>query len=90
LAVARVAIEDRIRLFAICRANQVVKVARGGGLIQELTDRADEMAVIDAQCLDIVEDSPRCARSCPRHEMTISCYHHQGVSSLGKGLRASA
>jgi putative glutamine amidotransferase len=22
--------------------------------------------------------------------MTISCYHHQGVGSLGEGLRASA
>ena len=36
LAVARVALEDRMPLLAICRGLQVVNVARGGDLIQDL------------------------------------------------------
>ena len=36
LALARVALEDRIPLLAICRGLQVVNVARGGDLIQDL------------------------------------------------------
>ena len=36
LALARVALEDRMPLLAICRGLQVVNVARGGDLIQDL------------------------------------------------------
>lgn len=36
LALARVALEDRLPLLAICRGLQVVNVARGGDLIQDL------------------------------------------------------
>ena len=38
LALARVAIEDRIPLLAICRGTQVVNVARGGDLVQDMTE----------------------------------------------------
>ena len=38
LALARVAVEDRIPLLAICRGAQVVNVARGGTLVQDLTE----------------------------------------------------
>lgn len=89
LALARVAIEDRIPLLAICRGNQVVNVARGGDLVQDLVESVGSDHRHLVHTIDIVEDSPL-RRVVPGHEMTISCYHHQGVGSLGEGLRASA
>ena len=38
LAVARVALADQIPLLAICRGNQIVNVALGGDLVQDMTD----------------------------------------------------
>jgi putative glutamine amidotransferase len=70
LAVARVALEDRIPLLAICRGLQVVNVARGGDLIQDLPAAHRSVHVVG--------------------DLTVSCYHHQGVGRPGKGLRAIA
>jgi putative glutamine amidotransferase len=89
LALARVAIEDRIPLLAICRGNQVVNVARGGDLVQDLVETVGTDHRHLVHTIDIVEGSPL-RRVVPGHEMTISCYHHQGVGSLGTGLRAAA
>jgi putative glutamine amidotransferase len=89
LSLARVAIEDHIPLLAICRGNQVVNVARGGDLVQDLTETlgTDHRHLVHS--IEIVENSP--LRSVvPGDSMTISCYHHQGLGELGKGLEASA
>jgi putative glutamine amidotransferase len=89
LALARVAIEDRIPLLAICRGTQVVNVARGGDLVQDMTEAlgADHRHLVHE--IEILEDSPLRA-VVPDDRMTISCYHHQGLGRLGRGLRASA
>lgn len=89
LSLARVALEDRIPLLAICRGTQVVNVARGGDLVQDLTEvlGADHRHLVHS--IEIVEDSPL-RQLVPGPEMTISCFHHQGLGSLGKGLQAAA
>jgi putative glutamine amidotransferase len=89
LALARVAIEDRIPLLAICRGTQVVNVARGGDLVQDMTETlgADHRHLVHE--IEILEDSPLRA-VVPEDRMTISCYHHQGLGRLGEGLQASA
>ena len=58
-------------------------------LVQDLTETlgADHRHVVHQ--IALVPDSPL------RHvvsgeQMTISCYHHQGIGTLGVGLRASA
>ena len=38
LALGRWALRDGIPLLAICRGNQVVNVARGGDLVQDMTE----------------------------------------------------
>lgn len=89
LSLARVAVEDRIPLLAICRGTQVVNVARGGDLVQDLSETlgADHRHLVHD--IEILEESP--LRSVvPGDRMTISCYHHQGLGRLGEGLRASA
>ena len=74
LALARWALRDGIPLLAICRGNQVVNVARGGDLVQDIE--------LDAESpLRKVVDGDR---------LTISCYHHQCLGVLGQGLRPAA
>ncbi|MBM7516042.1 gamma-glutamyl-gamma-aminobutyrate hydrolase family protein [Nocardioides nitrophenolicus] len=85
LAVARHALGTGLPLLAICRGTQVVNVALGGDLVQDLGERThrhvvQEIAVEpDAVLAGIVGTTP-----------SISCYHHQGIGRLGAGLRAVA
>jgi len=84
LAVAQFAIEERIPLLAICRGCQVVNVARGGDLIQDLTGHRHVTHTIE-----VLDGSPL-RRLAAGPALAVSCYHHQGVSRLGKDLRAAA
>jgi putative glutamine amidotransferase len=83
LAVARVALADRIPLLAVCRGAQVVNVARGGDLVQDLAETlgADHRHVVHTVALAVDWLGTR--------ELTVSCYHHQGIGRLGAGLRAA-
>ena len=85
LAIAEYALEHGVPLLAICRGNQVVNVARGGDLIQDLGE-ADHRHLVhrievteDSTLIDLTGTSP-----------TISCYHHQSLGRLGDGLRPVA
>jgi putative glutamine amidotransferase len=89
LAVARVAIEDHLPLLAICRGNQVVNVARGGDLVQDLTETVGSDHRHRVHTIDLLDDSPL-RQVVPGDTLTISCYHHQGIGRLGAGLVASA
>jgi len=85
LAIARFALEQGVPLLAICRGNQVVNVARGGDLVQDLGESDHRHLVHEikvdagAALADLTGSSP-----------TISCYHHQSLGKLGDGLRAVA
>ncbi len=89
LALARVAVADGIPLLAICRGTQVVNVARGGSLVQDLAETlgADHRHLVHE--IAVAEDSPL-RQVVPTERMTISCYHHQGLGRLGQDLVASA
>ncbi len=89
LSLARVAVEDRIPLLAICRGTQVVNVARGGDLVQDLAETVGSDHRHLVHQIDVLEASPL-RQVLPGERMTISCYHHQGLGVLGDGLRASA
>lgn len=85
LAVARTALEHGVPLLAICRGNQVVNVALGGDLIQDLGERTHRHVV---QPIEVTEGSALAGIVGTRP--TISCYHHQGIGRLGAGLRSVA
>jgi putative glutamine amidotransferase len=89
LSLARVALADAVPLLAICRGTQVVNVARGGDLVQDMTETlgADHRHLVHD--IKVLDDSPL-RRVVPTDRMTVSCYHHQGLSRLGDGLRAAA
>ena len=57
LAVAKVALADRLPLLAICRGTQLVNVALGGDLVQDMDDTGGhhQNRVHD---LEVAEDSP--------------------------------
>lgn len=85
LAVARFAIEQGVPLLAICRGNQVVNVARGGDLIQDLGGEDHRHLVHE-----ITVDPQARLATLTGETPTISCYHHQALGTLGEGLRAVA
>ena len=85
LAVAGFALAEGIPLLAICRGNQVVNVARGGDLVQDL-GVADHRHLV--QEIDIEPGSMLAGITGP--SPTISCYHHQSLGRLGHGLRPVA
>lgn len=85
VAVARWAIADRVPLLAICRGMQVVNVALGGSLVTDM-HTAHRHVSTDVD----VEPGSRLIRVVGSRRLTVSCYHHQVVDRLGKGLRSSA
>lgn len=87
LAVARAALADRLPLLAICRGNQLVNVALGGDLVQDMADTTGAH-LHRVHELDVALDSP--LGKIVGHQTTISCYHHQCIATLGSGLVPAA
>lgn len=85
LALARAALASGLPVLAICRGNQVVNVALGGDLVQDLGDAVHRHLV---QEIAVSPDSVLAGLTGPR--ATISCFHHQSLGRLGTGLRAVA
>jgi putative glutamine amidotransferase len=85
LAVARVALAEGIPLLSICRGTQVVNVARGGTLRQDMADgshrhHVHQLSVEPGTALWQIVGATT----------SISCYHHQCVEQLGEGLEVEA
>lgn len=89
LELARWALSGGPPLLAICRGAQVVNVALGGTLIQDLaeTTGSDHRHLI--QDIAIGDDSPL-GPIVHTDSLTISCYHHQALGQLGEGLTPAA
>ncbi len=85
LALARHALDAGLPLLAICRGNQVVNVALGGDLIQDLGERTHRHVVQEVEV-----DGDSILAGIVGARPSISCYHHQGIGRLGAGLRAVA
>jgi len=85
LAVARWSLRAGRPLLAICRGMQVVNVAMGGTLIQDMPRHHRHVRS---------ELAPRPGTAVRgvlgRDAVTISCYHHQAVDRVGAGLRPAA
>ncbi|TWP32575.1 gamma-glutamyl-gamma-aminobutyrate hydrolase family protein [Leekyejoonella antrihumi] len=90
LALARWAVDAGIPLLAICRGMQVLNVALGGTLRPDMNDpglglkshvgQVHPVTVLPGSTLStVVGDNP-----------TVSCYHHQCVSTIAPKLRAVA
>jgi len=91
---------ERIGLpvLAICRGMQIVNVAHGGTLYQDLpaevgtevTHRRGSLADPPAMHAVRVEPDSRLARVLGRTEAVVNAFHHQAPRALGDGVRAVA
>ena len=84
LAVARWALDAEVPLFAVCRGFHVVNVVLGGDLEQHMLE-PHRHVVHDLR----VEAGSELA-DITRTSVAASCFHHQRVSRLGRGLEPTA
>jgi len=96
IALARRAMERDIPLLGICRGMQVMNVARGGTLVQDLPEHlGDErhrrtLGTFEGNDhpVRLGEDTLAAAAAGEARHATLS-HHHQGVDRVGEGLRVS-
>lgn len=88
LEVAYQALELRLPLLAVCRGMQVVNVALGGTLHQDMggPERAHRHYVHRVT----VHPGTLLARAAGTTKVTASCYHHQRLDRIGAGLTVTA
>jgi putative glutamine amidotransferase len=101
LQLAKWAIEDRKPLFGICRGLQVINVARGGSLYQDVSAQYQPAIKHDyfpnygyarehlAHEVALAEGS-RLRHVFERDRILVNSMHHQGIRQLGEGLRVTA
>jgi len=102
LALVRWAIEDAKPVLGVCRGLQIINLAAGGSLVQDLkTEVPDAMKhdyfpYRDGYPRDHLAHTVRVIEGTLLHRITgvsqlsVNSMHHQGVSQLGAGLVASA
>jgi len=97
IILAKEALEKGIPLLAICRGLQVINVAAGGSLYQDLVRAGFKN-------LQHEQQAPRWATGhrvqvmassllhslVKREQLMVNSFHHQGINCLGAGLRAVA
>jgi len=96
LALARAARERGIPTLGICLGVQVMNVAAGGTLIQDIAseveteiDHASEPS--DRNRHDVlVEKGTRLAAIVGNQELNVNSSHHQAIRNVGEGLRVTA
>ena len=77
------AVANGLPLLAICRGFQIINVARGGSLVQDMaaphTHHVETITVTEPALLGL-----------DGTDVAASCYHHQCVDALGQGLEVIA
>ncbi|MER5193986.1 gamma-glutamyl-gamma-aminobutyrate hydrolase family protein [Streptomyces sp. NPDC002755] len=88
LELARRALDSGLPLLAICRGLQVVDVALGGTLEQDMggPERAHRHVVHPVE----VRPGTLLERATGAQKVEVSCYHHQRVSDVAPGLTVTA
>jgi putative glutamine amidotransferase len=99
LGLARACLEDGKPVLGVCRGSQVLNVAAGGTLVQDVPETGTEIAhmgewatVVDAPSvheIDVLEGT-RLAEWIGAGRHVVNSYHHQAVERVGEGLRPAA
>jgi putative glutamine amidotransferase len=97
LAVIRSVIDRRRPILAVCRGIQVLNVALGGTLFQDVgTDPGTELQHSQTEPRDqpthkvTIRSGSRLAQALGTDELEVNSMHHQAVKTLGAGLEAVA
>lgn len=92
--VVKVAMERDLPVLGICRGMQVLNVALGGTLIQDIPSQvpgavkhySEGLHTVLLHSIDIEKNS-LLARVLDTDEMAINSWHHQAVKDVGRGMR---
>jgi putative glutamine amidotransferase len=95
LDIVRLADEARLPILGLCRGAQVLNVAYGGTLVQDLADRdglRHRQIEPGEQTTHTVTIDPgtRLAAAMGSGEHEVNSFHHQSVREIGHGLRVVA
>lgn len=97
LALVREALRRDMPTLAICRGHQLLNVAAGGTLIQDIASQVEAAAVHDPdqerweRCHDVaILPGTRLRDILGRERVSVNSFHHQAVKELGQGLVLSA
>lgn len=96
LTLARVARQRGIPTLGICLGVQMMNVAAGGTLIQDIdselrTDIEHASEPSDRHRHDVlIEDNTRLAQIVGESELNVNSSHHQAIRHVGQGLRVTA
>lgn len=93
IALARRAMERDIPLLGICRGMQLMNVARGGTLVQDLPAHLGHRRTLGTfqgndHPVRLADGSLAARVAGETHHATLS-HHHQGIERIGTGLRVS-
>jgi putative glutamine amidotransferase len=97
IAIAKYAIEHDIPLFAICRGVQVLNVALGGTLIQDIPSQS-ELPIQHSQIVERardthwvdIEKNSKLYKILGSDRVRVNSLHHQSINLLGTDLRVVA
>lgn len=91
LALVRAALDRDLPLLGICRGMEMLNVARGGTLVQELETKDAHLRTPGEFTGHEVELEPGtlAARAAGSERIAVRSHHHQGIGELGEGLRVS-
>lgn len=90
LAVARVTMTRRLPLFAICRGTQVVNVALGGSLVQDMESHGGAMANHRHHRHTVSTTPGTLVQELVGESIFASCYHHQCLETVASRLVVTA
>jgi putative glutamine amidotransferase len=103
LMLAKWAMEDGKPTLGVCRGMQIINLAAGGTLYQDLKDQFEGSIKHDyypygEQRFDrdylahdvLVEPGARLSRFLGSGSVMVNSMHHQGIRTLGSGIRATA
>ena len=98
IGLTRRAVADDIPLFAICRGMQILNVALGGTLVQDIASERPG-ALLHSQkaprhepthAVKVMGEGTRLGRVLGVLELQVNSMHHQAIERLGDGLREVA
>jgi putative glutamine amidotransferase len=98
LGLTRRALADDVPLFAICRGIQILNVALGGTLVQDIPSEWPD-ALVHTQkaprhepthAVKVMGEGTRLGRVLGTPEVEVNSMHHQAIKRLGDGLREVA